>query len=56
MIEDPSRLVEDIVSYEIQFSDALPFLIPYAILFSSLLLWRLRHLDIRAMKLYTGSL
>ncbi len=55
MIEIISSLhIEDITSYEIQFNDALPFFVPYAILFSSLLLWRLWHLDIRAMRLYHG--
>lgn len=49
-----SLLIEDITSYEIQFSDTLPLLAPYAILLSSLILWRLRHLDIRAMRLYNG--
>ncbi len=53
MIEINSNLlIEDLSSYQIGYSDVLPVLIPYIAMLSSLLLWRLGYLDIRAMRSY----
>ena len=53
MIEINSKLlIEDLVSYQIGYSDVLPFFIPYVAFLSFILLWRLGYLDIRAMRSY----
>jgi len=53
MIEINSNLlIEDLTSYQIGYSDVLPVLFPYVAMLSSLLLWRLGYLDIRAMRSY----